>query len=152
MNTIENKKNMALVRWNPFPEQFEDMDKMFSEFLPAMRRGNNFVPAIDMYEDKENVVVETQLAGIDPENVDISIENDVLCIRGESEKKTEVDDNNYYKKEIRRGSFYRSLPLPTHVSGEKARAEAEDGVLKIIIPKAPESKPKTIKIENKSKK
>ena len=102
-----------------------------------------------MYEEKNNVIVETQLAGIDPDKVSISIENDVLCVKGESEKKSEVEDKNYYRKEIRRGSFYRSIPLPTHVDGDNASAVAEDGVLKISIPKATEVKPKTIKIQSK---
>jgi len=143
-------KIMPLIKWTPFLDSFEDMDKMFSDFLPTVpgRRGG-FTPAVDMYEDKNNVIVETQLAGINPEDVAISIENDVLCIRGESEKKSEVDDKNYYRKEIRRGSFYRSIPLPTRVLGDKAEARAEDGVLKISIPKAPEGKPKTIKIQTK---
>lgn len=142
---------MSIIKWNPFPESFEDMDKFFTN-MPALRGAQtNFTPAVDMYEDKENVIVETQLAGIDPDNVDISIENDVLCIKGTSEKKSEVEEKNYYRKEIRRGGFYRSVPLPTHVLGDKASAAAEDGVLKIVIPKAPESKPKTIKIETKKK-
>lgn len=142
---------MALIKWTPFLEPFEDMDKMFSEMMPALRGTHGFVPAIDMYEDKDNVIVETQLAGIDPEKVSIAIENDVLTIKGESEKKSEVEDKNYYRKEIRRGGFYRSVPLPTHVTGDKASAVAEDGVLKISIPKAPVAKPKTIKIETKKK-
>ncbi len=107
------------------------------------------IPAIDMYEDKDNVIVETQLAGIDPEKVDISIENDVLSIKGEAEKTSEIDEKNYYRKEIRRGSFYRSIQLPTHVLGHETKAMAEDGILKITIPKAPEAKPNKIKIEKK---
>jgi len=145
---------MSLIKWSPFLEPFEDMDKFISDFAPAMRgRGHHggYVPAIDMYEDKDSVVVEAQLAGIDPEKVNISIENDVLCIKGESEKKSEVEEKNYYRKEIRRGSFYRSVQLPAHVLGGDAKAVAEDGVLRISIPKAPESKPKTIKIETKKK-
>jgi len=143
---------MAIIKWTPFLEPFEDMDRMFSDFMPALRSDKSgFVPTVDMYEDKNNVVVETQLAGIDPEKVDISIENDVLCIKGMSEKKSEVEEKNYYRKEIRRGSFYRSVPLPTHVLGDKAAASAEDGVLKITIPKAPEAKPKTIKIKTTKK-
>jgi len=144
---------MALTKWSPFFDPFEDMEKVFSDLMPAVR-GNRagFVPAVDMYEDKNNVIVETQLAGIDPDKVDISIENDVLCIKGREEKKSEVEDKNYYRKEIRRGSFYRSVPLPTHVMGEKAQAVAEDGVLKISIPKAPEIKPKTIRIKTRKNK
>ncbi|MCK5211475.1 Hsp20/alpha crystallin family protein [Candidatus Parcubacteria bacterium] len=132
---------MALIKWSPFldMEPFEEMGKMMGAFTPA----------IDMYEDKDNVIVETQLAGIDLEKVNVSIENDVLCIKGESEKKSEVEDKNYYRKEIRRGGFYRSVSLPTHVLGDAASAVAEDGVLKITIPKAQAVKPKTIKIKTK---
>jgi HSP20 family protein len=128
------------------------MEKTMGEMLPAVR-GNQFgfTPAIDMYEDKDNVIVETQLGGIDPEKVDISIENNVLTIKGESEKKSEVEDKNYYRKEIRRGSFYRSIPLPTKVDGDKASAESGEGILKITVPKAAEVKPKTIKIQAKKK-
>jgi len=128
------------------------MDKMMESMLPAVR-GNQFgyTPAVDMYEDKDNIIIETQLGGIDPEKVDISIENNVLTIKGESEKKSEVEDKNYYRKEIRRGSFYRSIPLPTKVDGEKAQAVNEDGMLKITVPKALEVKPKTIKIQTKKK-
>jgi HSP20 family protein len=104
-----------------------------------------------MYEDKDNVIIEAQLAGIDPEKVDISIENNILCIKGESEKTSEVDDKNYYRKEIRRGSFYRSIPLPAKVDGDKASAVNEDGILKVSIPKVIELKPKTIKITSKKK-
>jgi len=144
-------KSMALIKWTPFLEPFEDMDKIFSDFMPATTRVGQagFMPAVDVYEYKDNVVVETELAGVDPKKVDISIENDVLCIKGESEKKSEVEDKNYYRKEIRRGNFYRSVPLPAHVIGEKASAIADGGVLKIVIPKATKTKPKTIKIETK---
>ncbi len=142
---------MSLIKWSPFlsDNYFEDMDKMISEFVPTVSGIKGFMPAVDMYEDKDNIVVETQLAGIDPEKIDISIENDVLCIKGEGERKTEVDEKNYYRKEIRRGSFFRSIPLPNKVSGDEATAVAEGGILKISIPKAPEAKPKTIKIKTK---
>jgi len=129
-------------------DPFEEMDKMFSDFMPVAQRGQaGFMPAVDVYEDENNVIVETQLAGVDPEKVDISIENDVLTIKGESEKKSEVEDKNYYRKEIRRGSFYRSVPLPAHVDKTQASAIAEDGVLKISIPKAAEAKPMQIKVK-----
>jgi HSP20 family protein len=146
-------KNMSLIKWSPFlgDNYFDEMDKMMSDFLPAVRGNNGFMPAIDMYEDSDNVIVETQLAGIDPEKIDISIENDVLCIKGEGEKKTEVEEKNYYRKEIRRGGFYRSIPLPTRVLGDQASALADGGILKISIPKAPEAKPKSIKIKTNKK-
>ncbi|MFH1661998.1 MAG: Hsp20/alpha crystallin family protein [Candidatus Falkowbacteria bacterium] len=142
---------MALIKWTPFLEPFEDMDKMFSEIMPISGSNAGFMPAIDIYQDEKNVIVETQLAGVDPEKVDVSIENDVLVIKGESEKKSEVEEKNYYRKEIKRGGFYRSIPLPAHVIGDKASATAEDGVLKISVPKATGSRAKTIKITTKKK-
>lgn len=144
---------MSLIKWAPFFSEFDDMEKAMEEMSPAIRGSQyGFTPAIDMYEDKDNVVVETQLGGIDPEKIDISIENNVLTIKGESEKKSEVEDKNYYRKEIRRGSFFRSVPLPTKVDGDKAMAVNDDGILKITVPKAPEVKPRTIKITSKNKK
>ncbi len=142
---------MSLIKWAPFFPDFEDMEKEFNN-LPAVR-GNRFgfTPAVDMYEDKDNIIVETQLVGIDPEKVDISINNNTLCIKGESEKKSEVEEKNYYRKEIRQGAFYRSIPLPTRVDGDKAEAVNEDGILKITIPKITEQKAKSIKIKSKKK-
>ncbi|HMB65745.1 MAG TPA: Hsp20/alpha crystallin family protein [Patescibacteria group bacterium] len=142
-----------LARWNPFLEPFEDMERTFSELMPALRGDReSYMPAIDMYEDKDNVIVEAQLAGMDPENVDLAIENDVLTIKGESEKKNEVEDKNYYRKEIKRGSFYRNIPMPTPVEDDKAKAVVEEGVLKVTIPKASQAKSTSIKIEKKGKK
>lgn len=140
-----------LVRWSPFFDSFDkEFEDMFERFpmLSAQKR-SGFMPAVDMYEEGDSVIVETQLAGIDPDKVDISVENDVLTIKGEAEKTSEVDDKNYYRREIRRGSFYRSIPLPAHVRGDQASAVAENGVLKVAIPKAEEVKPKKIDIQKK---
>lgn len=140
---------MSLIKWSPIFDSFEDMDAAFRGLVPSVRGAESFMPAIDMYEDKDAVIVETQLAGIDPEKVDIAIEHDMLTIKGESEKQHEVDEKNYYRKEIRRGSFYRTIALPTHVEGDQAKAVAEAGVLKITIPKVAASQPSKIKIEKK---
>ncbi|MFA5048870.1 MAG: Hsp20/alpha crystallin family protein [Patescibacteria group bacterium] len=137
---------MALIKWTPFPfvENFDEMDKFFDQW-PTMPKV--FTPAIDVYQDENNVIVESPLAGIDPEKVDISIENDVLTIKGDSEKKTEVEEKHYYRKEVRSGSFYRAVQLPARVSGDQAEATYDKGILKIRIPKVDEVKPKTIKIQ-----
>jgi HSP20 family protein len=136
---------MSLIKWTPFPfiDPFDEMEKNW----PTI--SGSFTPAIDVYEDKDSVIVETPLAGINPEQVDISIENDILTIKGESEKKTEVEDKNYYRKEIRSGSFYRAVQLPTRVLGDDASASYDKGILTINIPKAVEDKPKSIKIKIK---
>jgi HSP20 family protein len=109
----------------------------------------NFTPALDIYQTKDAVVVETPVVKMDPNKVNISIENDVLTIEGESEQKSEVDEKNYYRKEVRYGGFHRSVALPVAVDGEKAEAEYKEGLLKITIPKAPQAKKKTIKIKAK---
>lgn len=136
---------MSIIKWSPFisPSMGDDFDKYFDSW-PIMSA--NFTPAVDVYQDADHVIVEAPLAGINPENVDISIENDVLTIKGAHEKKSEVEDKNYYRKEIRQGSFYRAIQLPTRVVGDQAKASYEQGVLTISIPKASEAKPKSIKI------
>jgi len=128
--------------------EINDFDKFFDEW-PGISRLRNFVPAMDVYQTKDEVVVETALAGIDPDKVNISIANDVLTIEGTAEHKSEVDEKNYYRKEIRSGSFHRSVALPAAVDGDRAKATYEKGVLKITIPKAERAKPKTVKVEVK---
>ena len=123
------------------------MDRWFDNW-PSANLGN-FAPAVDVYEDENNVFVETPLPGIDPENVNISIENDVLTIEGSQEKKTEVDEKNYYRKEVRSGSFHRAVALPATVKSEDASADYEKGVLKIVIPKEERAKPKKVKVNVK---
>lgn len=137
-------KNMKLVRWNPFLDDSGDFG-MLSPFMGT----NAFVPSLDIYQDKDNVMARVALPGIDPENVNISIENDILTIEGKVEKESEVDEKDYYRKEISSGSFHRSMILPTSVDGDKAKAEFSNGILEITMPKKEEVKPKTIKVEIK---
>lgn len=142
---------MAIIKWTPLLDQFDEMDNFFRGF-PMSRQINNFIPSLDIYQDKDSVVVEAPLAGIKPEEVKISIENDVLMIEGKTEKKSEVDEKNYYRKEVSYGSFHRSVALPTAVNGGKAKAEYEDGLLKITIPKEERVKTRDIKVQIKNKK
>ena len=133
---------MSLIKWSPILEPFSDFDRWFD--TPT-----NFAPAVNVWEDENNVYAETPLPGIDPAKVDISIEDDVLVIEGSQEKKSEVDDKNYYRREVRYGSFHRAVALPTSVKGEEAKAEYENGVLKITVPKEERAKPKKVKIDVK---
>ena len=131
---------MALIKWRPSldVESEFDFDRFFDDsFFPAIsKRMSGLIPAVDVYEKKDRIIVETPLTGIDPKKIDISIENNVLTIRGKSEKKSEVEEKNYYRKEVRYGSFYRSISLPAPVADSKAVASYQDGILKIEIPKA----------------
>jgi len=128
---------MPIIKWTPFLEPFDEMNKMLQGFAPAM----------DIFQDKNNVYVKIPLVGVEPEKVDIEIVDNVLTIKGATEKKSEVDDKNYYRKEIRSGSFFRSVPLPTNVIRDKAKAESEEGMLIITIPKKPVKKAKSVKIK-----
>lgn len=127
-------------------DPFEEMDRMFQGMAPIAR---GFTPAIDIYQDETKVYVETPLPGVDMDDVNIMVENDVLTIECRSEKHTEVDEKNYYRKEVRAGSFHRAVQLPAAVVGEEAEAEYADGVLKISIPKKEDVKPKSIKVNIK---
>jgi HSP20 family protein len=139
---------MSLIKWSPFFEPFENIDKFFDLHPATMQRGG-LVPAIDVYDSKDAVVIETALPGVDPKHVQLSIENDVLTISGTTERKTEVDEKDYYRKEIRSGSFMRQVALPAGVQEDAAKASFKDGILKIEVPKLEQPKSKTINIQVK---
>jgi len=138
---------MPLIPWKPFFDPFTDMDTLMREFGHGGERG--IVPPIDMYQTKDAVVIETPLAGIDPEKVDVSVENGVLTIQGSMERKTEVDEKDYYRKEVRSGSVFRRVALPAAVQEGKAEATYESGILRITVPKAQLEAPKTVKVQVK---
>ncbi len=136
---------MRIVKWSPmFPQMMpRDFDNMFADF------GGDISPAVDVYEKDNTVIVEAPLPGIHPDQVQVAVENDVLSIEGSMEKSTEVDDKEYYRKEVRTGSFHRAVALPSSVDGDKAVAEYKNGILKVTIPKMAQAVKKTIKIANK---
>lgn len=143
---------MKLVRYNPVWDLLDEMEG-FDKLIPSINQ-KSFMPALDIYETDKAVVVEIPLAGVKPEDVEVGVEKGVLTLKGESKKEHEIDDKNYYRKEIRSGSFYREVALPTAVVESQVKAEFEDGILKIIAPKADKTKVKKInvKIINKNKK
>lgn len=146
---------MALIPWRPgwlwrYWEDWEDLDKWFEERWPEIKSAE-FVPPVDIYEKDDNLVIETPITGIEPEKVDVSVEDNTLILKGKSEKKSEIDEKDYYRKEVRYGSFYRAVSLPAKVIGDKAEAEYKDGLLRVVIPKSAEAKEKKVKIKIKSK-
>ena len=138
---------MSIIRWTPMVSPLEEFDRVFDQMSSITNNG--FTPALDVYQTDADVIVETPLAGIKPENVKISIENDILSIEGKTEKKSEVDEKNYFRREVRCGSFYRNVAMPVAVNGEKASAEYHDGILKIVIPKEERAKARNIAIDIK---
>jgi len=137
---------MSLIPWSPFFDSLNGVEKFMDNFPSPARGANGLIPAIDVYDAKDAVVVETSLPGVDPKHIELNIENGVVTIKGSTERKTEVDDKNYYRKEIRSGSFMRQVALPSGVKGEDASASFENGILKIRIPKAELPQSKSIKI------
>ena len=144
-----------LVRWEPFRELIslrEAMDRLFEESF-VRPWGDWLVPfgaetlAVDMYETDDEVVVKASLPGVKPEEIDISITGNTLTIKGETKAEEEVKEKNYIRRERRYGAFSRSLALPTEVEADKAEAVFENGVLTLILPKAEEVKPKSIKVK-----
>jgi HSP20 family protein len=135
---------MRLVKWNP---TLKGEDEFFN--FPMVRPNN--APSLDIYQDQDNVYARVALPGVDSENIKVSIENSVLTLESSHEKKSEIDEKNYYRKEIRYGSFRRNVQLPAHVQGEKAIAEYENGILNIRVPKKKEEKTKKIEVKVKKK-
>ena len=104
---------------------------------------------VDMYQTPEDIVVKATLPGVLPDDISITVSGDVLTIRGEVKTEEEKSGASYHIRERRYGTYSRSLPLPTSVAADKAKAEFENGVLTLTIPKAEEVKPKTITVKAK---
>ncbi len=146
-----------LTRWEPMSDMVtlrDAMDRLFDEAftrpwgLTSSERGMG-MPAVDMYQTDNDVVVKTAVPGIKPEDVQISITGDTLTIKGEIKENNDNKQKAYHIREQRWGSFERTLSLPTDVKADKATADFENGVLTITLPKAEEVKPKTITVKTK---
>lgn len=101
---------------------------------------------IDMYQTKDNVVIKSTIAGVKPEDIDITIANDMVTVRGERKKDFEASSEDYFYQECYWGSFSRSVVLPVDVDIENVIADLKDGILTITLPKAAKAKAKKIKV------
>ncbi len=150
---------MSIVKWSPFKELEDmrrDMERLFGEFFeptPMRRRLwpkleiGVIVPNVDMYDRKNEIVVKAELPGVEKENVDITITENNLTIKGERKKDEEMKEEEYYSREMSYGSFTRTISLPVEVDSSKAKATFKNGILEIALPKKEEAKPKEIKVE-----
>jgi HSP20 family protein len=142
-----------LIRWEPMREMMtlrEAMDRLFDDAFTRPISLNNWgMPAVDMYQTDENVVVKAALPGFKSEDVQISVTGDVLTIKGEFHENGDMKNAAYNLKEQRYGAFERSLALPSLVQADKAKAEFENGILSITLPKAEQLRPKTITVKTK---
>jgi HSP20 family protein len=143
-----------LIRWEPVREMMtlrEAMDQLFSDAFtrPVSMSGGSVIPAIDVYQNNDAVVVKAALPGLKADDVQISVTADVLTLCGEFKQENEKKDTTYHIREQRFGSFERSIMLPSDVQTDKAKADFENGILTITLPKAESVKPKTITIKAK---
>jgi len=142
----------VLTRWDPFRELnvLQDrMNRLFHDFAPRGEQdltAGNFVPPVDIYEDEQGITVKAELAGLDPKDVDVRVENNTLTIKGERKFEKEEKEENFHRIERRYGSFVRSFTLPPTVDTDTVKADYDNGVLKIQLAKRAEAKPKQIKV------
>ena len=150
----------ALVRWQPYREMVslsDVMDRMlsravvrpFDAFDTAPYWDGTRAMPIDVIENKDGYTVKASVPGIQPEELDINVENNVVTIRAERKAEDNKDENTVHRQERYYGKLERCFTLPVEVDAEKAKAELEHGVLKLSLPKAETVKPKTIQVKAK---
>jgi len=145
-----------LIRWEPAREMMslrDAMDRLFDDAFTrplSLRDGwSSSVPAIDMFQTDDEIVVKAALPGIKSDEVQINVTGEVLTLKGEVKQNQEMEEKSWHLREQRFGSFERSIALPTDVVADKAKADFENGILTITLPKAEEVKPKTITVKAK---
>ena len=145
---------MAVIRWDPFRDMNVLQDRMNRLFEDAGRgwRGSEpsattaWSPAVDIFETEGEIVVKAELPGMERKDITLSLEKNVLTLKGERRFDKETKEENYHRVERAYGGFSRSFSIPATVDDEKIRADYKDGVLKIILPKKEQLKPKQIQI------
>lgn len=145
-----------LVKW----DLFKDMERTLGLWEPMPFRQPvwddrndqaviNWTPAVDVYENKENLYLEAQLPGIEMKDVNISVTDHTLQVRGERKAEHAEKEDSYHFREARYGTFDRSFSLPSYVNPDEAKAGYDRGVLTITVPKLEKAKPRMISIEAK---
>ena len=142
---------MTITRWYPFRDVATLQNRVNSLFR-EMNDGDepvtaaSFVPAVDIYEDAQKVVLKLEVPGIEEKDLDIRVENQTLTVKGERKFEAEEKEQNFHRIERRYGSFYRAFMLPTTVDVENVQASYDAGVLKLELAKKPEAQPRQIKV------
>lgn len=139
------EQNIMLSPRNFFSlfDEFTRIPDIWEDYTPQVRAA-----AADIYETENNVVAEIAVAGINKDDINITVSGDTLTVSGETKKEEETEKREYYQKQLRYGNFAQSLILPSTVQADKAKANFKNGILKITIPKSEEAKQKQIKIED----
>ena len=150
---------MAIVRWDPFRDVMtlqDRMNRLFDQSLSKTRADDEeglatstWLPAVDIFETADNIVMKAELPGVSRENIDIQVRDNTLTLKGERKFEREVKDENYLRIERSYGAFQRAFSLPTVIQQDKIKAVSKDGVLEVTLPKAELAKPKQVKIDVK---
>jgi HSP20 family protein len=146
---------MAITRWDPFRDLMGiqgELNRLFGRQFGSVdedTRGT-WAPSMDVYEDKEHFVISMELPGIEPADVDISVEDGVLRVTGERKFYREHSEDNFHRVERRFGQFTRTLSLPPTADAERINASFDAGVLTLDVPKKEEAKPRRIEIQASS--
>lgn len=154
---------MSIVRWNPvrdlatFPSDVLGMQKEINHMFDRFFRGgvqddtelatSTFIPAVDLVEKDDEYVAKIELPGVSKDEVKITLQDNLLTIRGEKKEEKETKGSNYHRIERSYGSFQRSFTLPTSVKNDKVDAQYKDGILTVTLPKAEEAKRKQIEVK-----
>jgi HSP20 family protein len=142
---------MTITRWVPFREVVSLQNRLNSVFRDLNEGGSplttaSFVPAVDVYEDAQKVVLKLEVPGIEEKDLDIRVENNTLTVKGERKFEKEEKEENFHRIERRYGSFFRAFALPNTINAETVQASYNAGVLKLELAKKAEAQPKQIKI------
>ena len=141
---------MALVRWDPFRDLTAlqtEVNRLFSRAGGGdVSERQSWTPAVDVVETDDAIVLKAELAGMDPKDINIEVQDNVLTVSGERRFEEEVKEDKFYRIERRYGSFSRSLALPPTADESKVEAKYENGLLQITVPKAEIAKPKKITV------
>ncbi|QQR75428.1 MAG: Hsp20/alpha crystallin family protein [Holophagales bacterium] len=146
----------TLTRWTPTADPFRDrVNRMFDDFLrdlvPARNSeemsGGRWLPAVDIKESPEALMLTVELPGLKKEEVSITLENQVLTIHGERKFEGETKDATYHRIERAYGSFMRSFTLPANIKTDRVDASFDSGLLTVTLPKVEEAKPRRIEIK-----
>ena len=152
---------MTLVRWRPRREwdPFALMENLQSQInrvfnssltdWPGLSGWGTSSPSVDVYQDKDNVIVTAEVPGLAEKDVDLAITGNTITLKGEKKHKSEVKEEDYQRVERSYGSFQRVVDLPVEVNAEKAKAKLSNGVLTVTLPKSEAVKPKQITIDVK---
>src|SRR5262245_16868162 len=135
----------TLVRWDPFREVTslrDEVNRLFSRTLGDGQGGSVWSPPVDVFDNKDEIVLKAELPGLGPDDIDIEVDDNVLTVKGERKFEEKVEEGRYYRLERAYGSFARSLTLPQGVKTEAISADFKDGVLEVHVPKADEGKPR----------